>query len=74
LDPVVSVVKPVAASPVMVSILFMVLLLLWFRGPSQQPAGSVGYVGYSSASRIAAYEEMWRKEESECEKGFKGQA
>lgn len=54
-----------AASPVTVGIIFMFLLLLWFRGPSQPPAGSVGYIGYSSANRIAAYEEMWRKEESE---------
>ena len=65
LDPIVSVVKLVAGSPIGVSIILMLLLLLWFRGPSQQPAGSVGYIGYSSASRIAAYEEMWRKEESE---------
>lgn len=54
-----------AASPVVIGIILMLLLLLWFRGPSQPPAGSVGYFGYSSANRIAAYEEMWRKEESE---------
>jgi hypothetical protein len=65
LGPVVGVVRPVAASPVTVGIVFMFLLLLWFRGPSQPPAGSIGYVGYSSANRIAAYEEMWRREESE---------
>lgn len=65
LDLVVGIVKPVATSPVAVTIIFILLFLLWFRGPSLPSTGSVGYIGYSSANRIAAYEEMWRREESE---------
>jgi hypothetical protein len=65
LGPVVSIFKPMANGPVAISIIILLLFLLWFRGPSRPPAGSVGYMGYSSANRIAAYEEIWRKEESE---------
>ena len=65
LGPFVNIFKPVATGPVAVSIILMLLFLLWFRGPSRPSASSIGYTGYSSADRIAAYEEMWQKEESE---------
>jgi hypothetical protein len=65
LDPVVGIFKPVANGPVAIGIILILLFLLWFRGPSRPPAGDVGYMGYSRANRIAAYEEMWHKEESE---------
>lgn len=65
LDPVVSFFKPAANGPVAISIIVILLFMLWFRGPSRPSTGSVGYLGYSSANRIAAYEELWRREESE---------
>ena len=65
LGPVVGIFQPLANGSAAFSIIVILLFLLWFRGPSQPSAGGVGYVGYSSANRIAAYEEMWRKEESE---------
>ena len=65
LDPVVSFFKPVANGPVAISIIAILLFMLWFRGPSRPSDGSVGYLGYSSANRIAAYEELWHREESE---------
>jgi hypothetical protein len=65
LDPVVSFFKPVANGPVAIGIIVILLFMLWFRGPSRPSDGSVGYLGYSSANRIAAYEELWHREESE---------
>jgi hypothetical protein len=65
LGPVVSFFKPAANGPVAISIIVILLFLLWFRGPSRPSPGTVGYLEYSSANRIAAYEELWRREESE---------
>jgi hypothetical protein len=65
LDPVVSLLKPAANGRVAIGIIVILLFWLWFRGLSRPSAGSVGYLGYSSANRMAAYEELWHREESE---------
>jgi hypothetical protein len=65
LNQVVSIFQPAANGPVAISVILILLFLLWFRGSSRPSTGSVGYMEYSSANRIAAYDEMWRREESE---------
>jgi hypothetical protein len=65
LAPVVSISKPVATSPIAVGIILILLFLIWFRGLGRPTTGGLGYMDYSSAKRIAAYEAIWHKEESE---------
>lgn len=62
LDPVISIARPFITSQVIIAVLFVLLAYTWFS----QPRGGtgVGYPGYSSPERIAAYEEIWRREES----------
>lgn len=61
LDPVISIIRPFITSQVIIAVLFVLLAYSWFV----QPRGSgVGFPGYSSPERIAAYEEIWRREES----------
>jgi len=64
LGPVVSIFRPLANGNVAVGIIVCLLLFIWFRGPSRHSAG-VGYPAHSGSDRIAAYEELWRREESE---------
>jgi hypothetical protein len=48
------------------SVIVFLLFMLWFRKPPS--AGDIGFAGgrlSSPAHRLAAYEEMWKKEESE---------
>ena len=64
LGPVVSILKPLANGSMAISIIVFLLLFIWFRGSSRASAG-VGYPAYSTSDKIAAYEKLWRKEESE---------
>lgn len=61
LGPVVDTFKPFATGPAAVVILFL-LFMLWLRSPTST---AVGYSGFNGAQRMAAYEEMWRREEGE---------
>jgi hypothetical protein len=61
--PIVSIFRPFAGIMAVVTIVFL-LCIIFFRRPVLGPAG-VGYPGHPSSVRLAAYEEMWRKEESE---------
>lgn len=66
LGPLVGIAKPVMNSYVAFSVIGLLLFMLWFRKPAS--AVDVGFAGgrlSSPAHRFAAYEEMWRKEESE---------
>lgn len=62
--PVVDIFKPLAGILAVATIVIL-LCIIWFRRPVHGPAGGVGYPGYSLPARLAAYEEMWQKEESE---------
>ncbi|KAL9577067.1 MAG: hypothetical protein Q9212_006611 [Teloschistes hypoglaucus] len=66
LGPVVDIVSPLISSKVIIGFLIFLLLINWFRGPQIRHTGrSVGYAGFPSPARMAAYEEIWRTEESE---------
>ncbi|CAK4020416.1 gram domain-containing [Lecanosticta acicola] len=62
LEILIALVRPFITSQVMIAVLSVLLAYTWFF----QPRGGtgVGYPGYSSPDRIAAYEEIWRREES----------
>ncbi len=62
--PIVSIFKPFAGTLALVTIVIL-LCIIWFRHPVRGPAGGMGYPGYPSSARLAAYEEMWQREESE---------
>ena len=62
--PVVDIFSPLISANMVIGVLLFVLLLSWWRGSSTSGAGRVGFVGITSPERIAAYEELWRREES----------
>lgn len=69
LGPVVDIVKPILTGNVVYGLLVGLLVAAWFGfgfnpRPIARPYGSeLGFYGYPD--RLAAYEEMWRREESE---------
>ncbi|KAF7128366.1 hypothetical protein CNMCM5793_003096 [Aspergillus hiratsukae] len=67
LEPVVDILKPVLSGNVAVLVIGILLFMVLFRSPSQSSRAShdIGCPGYSLPQRLAAYEEMWRREESE---------
>jgi hypothetical protein len=60
LGPVASLVDPT----VIIALLCFTIFFMWWRQPSRTARG-LGYSGLPTPHRIAAYEEMWRTEESE---------
>lgn len=64
LGPVATLFKPLAGSMATTTIILL-LCTLWFRRPLYDPPGALVKSGYSNSARLAAYEEMWRKEESD---------
>ncbi|PYI31543.1 hypothetical protein BP00DRAFT_168859 [Aspergillus indologenus CBS 114.80] len=67
LGPVLDMVTPLLSGNVTILIIGVLLFMLFFRSPSQSSTMShdIGCPGYSLPQRLAAYEEMWRREESE---------
>ena len=66
LGPVADILRPIWRGDVAVVLISLLLFLIWFRGPSSSSSrSSVDLSRLSSAERIAAYEELWRQEESE---------
>lgn len=66
LGPLVDMVETVVNAPTFIGILVLLLAIAWLRTPSASYGyGSLGVPGLATPQRIAAYEEMWRKEESE---------
>ncbi|KAK4546674.1 hypothetical protein LTR36_001892 [Oleoguttula mirabilis] len=63
LDILFGMVKPLITSQVIIAVLFALLLYNWITGP--RGGSGVGSAGFSSPQRLAAYEEMWRRDESE---------
>ncbi|KAL4870590.1 hypothetical protein BDV12DRAFT_165862 [Aspergillus spectabilis] len=64
LGPFASILKPMWNGSTAVLVIGILLFMLLFRGPSR-PVTDTGYPGSTVPQRLAAYEEMWRKEESE---------
>lgn len=68
MEPCVDVVRPLLTGNVMYGLLVGLLVALWFGFGSAPSKSSTTYgpgVGFYSPYRVAAYEEMWRREESE---------
>jgi hypothetical protein len=68
LEPVVDIVQPLLTGNILYGLLVGLLVASWFRfgfsgkGSSSRDVG-IGYFG--TPERVAAYEEIWRREESE---------
>lgn len=63
LSPVISLLNPFMNAQVVIAVLTALLLYTWINPPRRGTMG-VGLPGYTSPERIAAYEEIWRREES----------
>lgn len=64
LDPLISIIRPFITSQVIIAVLFVLVLYSWMFPPYRSGSG-VSFPGYTSPQRLAAYEELWRREESE---------
>ncbi|KAL2820539.1 hypothetical protein BDW59DRAFT_113736 [Aspergillus cavernicola] len=64
LEPVFGIFRPLWNGNIAVLVIGVLLFILIFRGPSR-PSSGMGYPNYGVPQRLAAYEEMWRKEETE---------
>ncbi|KAE8383281.1 hypothetical protein BDV26DRAFT_252007 [Aspergillus bertholletiae] len=66
-EPITGVLKPLWNGNLAVLVIGILLFVIFFRSPSQPSMLShdIGCPGYSLPQRLAAYEEMWRREESE---------
>ncbi|KAL8901177.1 MAG: hypothetical protein Q9207_005336 [Kuettlingeria erythrocarpa] len=66
LGPVVDPISSLISPHTVIAFLTFLLLISWFRGPKARHASSqVGFATMSNPERMAAYEEIWRTEESE---------
>jgi hypothetical protein len=63
LQPVASLLGPLLTSQVIIAVLLALLLYTWINPPTRGGMG-IGFPGYASPERLAAYEEIWRREES----------
>lgn len=66
LGPIVDPISSLISPHMVIGFLIFLLLVTWFRGPKARHAGNqVGFATMSNPERMAAYEEIWRTEESE---------
>ncbi|RNJ52473.1 hypothetical protein D7B24_003407 [Verticillium nonalfalfae] len=63
LGPITDLLKPLMTGNVTYGLLVGLLVAAWFGFPGQGARREVGFYGYPD--RVAAYEEMWRREETE---------
>ncbi|KAI4834515.1 hypothetical protein E4T45_10025, partial [Aureobasidium sp. EXF-8846] len=63
LEPIVSILQPLFSAQVIITILALLLAWTWLF-PSRNRSSGVGF-SIDSPGRLAAYEELWRREESE---------
>lgn len=64
LGPVVDILSPMFSSEMVIGCLLLIILINWFRAPGSSASGNnLAYI--PTSQRIAAYEEIWRKEESD---------
>ena len=64
LGPIGDIVSPVVTPNVIIGMLLLVILVNWLRGPKMSSVGSA-FSSMPSSQRIAAYEEIWQREESD---------
>lgn len=63
LGPILDIFSPMVSSNMVIGLLLFIMLINWFRGPRSSTSGNnLAYI--PTAQKIAAYEEIWRKEES----------
>ncbi len=60
----ISLLGPFMTSQVVIAVLTVLLLYTWISPPARSSAVGASYPGYSSPQRLAAYQELWRREES----------
>lgn len=67
LSPLLDFLRPLVSGNVAVGVICALLFTMWFRAPSTPHIGSsgVGFHYLSAPERLLAYDELWRKEESE---------
>ncbi|KAL8655300.1 MAG: hypothetical protein Q9210_000968 [Variospora velana] len=66
LGPLVDPISALVSPNMIIGFLVFLLLISWFRGPKARHAGNqVGFATMNGPQRMAAYEEIWRTEESE---------
>lgn len=67
LGPLISLLKPFWTGNVAVAVIGVLLFMVYFRSPapSSLPSHELGHAGLTHPQRIAAYEEMWRREETD---------
>lgn len=53
------------SSNMIIGLLLFIMLVNWLRGPKAASSGHLGYPVMSTPQRIAAYEEIWQREESD---------
>jgi hypothetical protein len=64
LRPAISILSPFLTSQVVIAVLTALLLYTWLNPPGLRGSMSISLPGHTSAERFAAYEEIWRREES----------
>ena len=64
LGPIGDIFGPLISANMVIGALIVLLLITWLRG-SKTSSGPVGFPGLMTPERIAAYEEVWQREESE---------
>ena len=62
--PFASILSPFINSQVIIAVLFSLLMYTWLF-PAYPRGSGVGLPGYSEPERISAYQELWRREESD---------
>ena len=65
LGPVVDIFEPLLSTNVVIGIIAFMLFVSWFRSGGIRGGGKQDLGFYGTPQRIAAYEEIWRREESE---------
>lgn len=65
LSPVIDIFSPMISSNMIIGLLLFIMLVNWLRGPKAASSSHLGYPGMSNPQRMAAYEEIWRREESD---------
>jgi hypothetical protein len=64
LGPIVDIFSPMISSNMIIGFLLFIMLINYLRSPKTSST-SLAYPGIPSSQRIAAYEEIWRREESD---------